>query len=49
MSHTCGPWSKMSLDIKEYDTENHTEKFNQTEKPLKPHLQKIITLKFALQ
>ncbi len=34
----------------EYDTENHTEKSNHTETPLKPHweaLQKI-TLKFLL-
>ncbi len=35
----------------EYDTENHTEKSNHTEKPLKSHwkaLEKIITLKRSL-
>ncbi len=34
-----------------YDTENHTEKSNHTEKPLKPHwktLQKIRTLKISV-
>ena len=49
-------WYSISTAMKphnlwEYDTENHTEKSNHTEKTLKPHwkvLQKIITLKFPL-